>query len=63
MDEKRKLKGKENMYIFDDALLVYYPIVCAGRSDEEIFQMEKRMLFHTDGRIRSTKISLWIEES
>lgn len=32
---------KDNMDILDDAPSVYYPIVCAGRSDEDIIQMEK----------------------
>ena len=32
---------KDNMDILDDAPSVYYPIVCAGRSEEEILQMEK----------------------
>lgn len=27
--------------ILDDAPFVYYPIVCAGRSQEDILQMEK----------------------
>lgn len=32
---------KDNMEILNDAPSAYYPIVCAGRSDEEILQMEK----------------------
>ena len=32
---------KDNMDILDDAPSVYYPIVCEGRSDEEIFRMEE----------------------
>ena len=32
---------KDNMDILDDAPSIYYPIVCAGRSEEEILQMEK----------------------
>lgn len=31
---------KDNMDILDDAPSVYYPIVCEGRSDEEILRME-----------------------
>ena len=31
---------KDNMDILDDAPSVYYPIICEGRSQEEIFQME-----------------------
>lgn len=33
--------GKDNMDILDDAPSVYYPIVCEGRSDEEILRMEE----------------------
>lgn len=32
---------KDNMDILDDAPSVYYPIVCEGRSDEEILRMEE----------------------
>lgn len=32
---------KDNMDIMDDAPSVYYPIVCEGRSDEEILRMEE----------------------
>ncbi len=32
---------KDNMEILDDAPDIYYPIVCAGRAEEEILQMEK----------------------
>ena len=32
---------KDNMDILDDAPSVYYPIVCKGRSDEEILHMEE----------------------
>lgn len=32
---------KDNMEILDDDPAVYYPIVCAGRSDEEILKMEE----------------------
>lgn len=32
---------KDNMDILDDAPSVYYPIVCEGRSDEEILHMEE----------------------
>ena len=32
---------KDNMDILDDAPSVYYPIVCKGRSDEEILRMEE----------------------
>lgn len=32
---------KDNMEILDDAPSVYYPIVCEGRSDEEILRMEE----------------------
>ena len=32
---------KDNMDILDDAPSVYYPIVCQGRSQEEILQMEQ----------------------
>ena len=31
---------KDNMDILDDAPSFYYPIVCEGRSEEEILQME-----------------------
>ena len=33
---------KDNMDILDDAPSVYYPIVCEGRSDEEILRMEEK---------------------
>ena len=32
---------KDNMEILDNAPSVYYPVVCAGRSQEDILQMEK----------------------
>ena len=32
---------KDNMDILDDAPSVYYPIICQGRSQEEILQMEQ----------------------
>ena len=32
---------KDNMDILDDAPSSYYPIICEGRSEEEILQMEK----------------------
>ena len=32
---------KDNMDILDDAPSVYYPIVCEGRSEEEILRMEE----------------------
>ena len=32
---------KDNMEILDDAPSVYYPIVCAGRTEEEILKMEE----------------------
>lgn len=32
---------KDNMEILDEAPSVYYPIVCKGRTEEEIIQMEK----------------------
>ncbi len=31
---------KDNMDILDDAPSSYYPIICEGRSEEEILQME-----------------------
>ena len=31
---------KDNMDILDDAPSVYYPIICSGKSDEEIRRME-----------------------
>ena len=37
---------KDNMDILDDAPSVYYPIVCEGRSDEEILRMEENALPH-----------------
>ena len=32
---------KDNMDILDDAPSSYYPIICEGRSEEEIIQMRK----------------------
>jgi len=32
---------KDNMEILDDAPNVYYPIVCAGRTEDQILEMEK----------------------
>ena len=32
---------KDNAYILDDAPSVYYPVVCEGRSEEDILRMEE----------------------
>lgn len=32
---------KDNMEILDEAPLKYYPIICVGRSNEEIIKMEE----------------------
>ncbi|MBQ7524918.1 MAG: hypothetical protein IJT09_00635, partial [Abditibacteriota bacterium] len=32
---------KDNMEIFDEAPSIYYPVVCEGRSPEEIRRMEE----------------------
>ena len=42
---------KDNMEILDETPSIYYPVVCEGRSPEEIQRMEEKTHFRTVGRI------------
>lgn len=52
---------KDNMEILDESPAIYYPIVCKGRTEEEILQMEREKLCLMVGRICLMN-NFWLKE-